>query len=287
MVLKGCANSSPCARQPRGKPPRTAEAAVWSFLRIEEVMMKKMLRMAFAASMVTSMLLGAAVAEPAPQSEMALMGPDRSPRAPERAVTAPTRRTEAVRREETVVAPPAVTESFVYKKTECKTLTDAPFDIWGHQHRCVDGPAIYVFDEDRVHAWSPTDEYLVNRLGAMGADREFMRVDECQRLGVWANGRIAGTAPTTIVSEMTARMSALTCGEWTSPYELNIAGVPVTAAHGWDVFGNYYYEVYAFERFGNTYAFASRRPYKSRYDVDANTDLAFLITHIHPSVWVE
>lgn len=250
--------------------------------------MKKHLRTAFAACMLGGMLLGAAVAEPATNSDLALMGPDRSPRAPERAVTAPTRRTESVRREETVVTPPpVVTESYTYTKTECRTLTDAPFDIWGNQHRAVDGPAIYTFDEDRVHAWSPTDLYLVNRLGAMGADREFMRLEDCQRLGVWANGRIAGTAPTTIVSEMTSRLMALTCGDWTEPMEDNIAGIPVIKATGVDVHGNYFYEIYAFERFGNTYAFASRRPYKSRYNVDANTDLDFLITHIHPAVWVE
>lgn len=251
--------------------------------------MKKTLRMAFAACMVSGMLLGAAAADPgAATSEMALMGPDRTPRAPERAVTAPTRRTEPVRREETVVTPPAVvTETFVYKKTDCRTLTDAPFDIWGPQHRTTGEPAIYVFDEDRVHAWSPTDEYLINRLGAMGADREFLRVADCQRLGVWANGRVAGTAPATIVSEMTARLMALTCGEWTDPHEYNVAGIPVIRATGVDVYGNYFYEIYAFERYGNTYAFASRRPYKARYNVDANTDLAFLITHIHPAVWVE
>lgn len=251
--------------------------------------MKKHLRTAFAACLVSGLLMGAAVAEPGSSaSDLALMGPDRSPRAPERAVTAPTRRAEPVRREEKVIAPPpVVTESFVYEKTECRTLTDAPFDIWGHQHHSHSGPAIYVFDEDRVHAWSPTARYVVNRLGAMGADREFMRVEDCQRLGVWANGRIAGTAPATIVSEMVSRMSALTCGDWTEPYDYNIAGVPVTRATGVDVFGNYFYEIYAFERFGNTYAFASRIPYKSRYNVDVNTDLAFLITHMHPAVWVE
>lgn len=252
--------------------------------------MNKHLRKAFAACMVSGLLLGAAVAEPATSGTgLALMGPDRSPRAPERAVTAPTQRVENVRRQETVVAPPAAvtTEAFVYKRTDCRTLTDAPFDIWGQQHRAVDGPAIYQFDEDRVHAWSPTDLYLVNRLGAMGADREFMRLDACQRLGVWANGRIAGTAPTTIVSEMTNRLMTLTCGDWTDPHEYNVAGIPVIRATGVDTYANYYYEIYAWERFGNTYAFASRRPYKSRYHVASNTDLAFLITHMHPSTWTK
>jgi hypothetical protein len=239
--------------------------------------------------MVTGLLLGAAVAEPASGSGSELaFGPDRTPRAPQRAVTAPTRRTESVRRQETVVAPPVVeTETFVYKKTDCRTLTDAPFYVWGDQHRTTGEPAIYLFDEDRVHMWSPTDEYLVNRLGAMGADREFMRLADCERLGVWANGRIAGTAPATIVSDMTTRLMALTCGDWTDPEEINIAGIPVTRATGVDEHGNYFYEVYAFERYGNTYAFATRLPYEARYNTCRNTDLAFLITHIHPAVWVE
>lgn len=252
--------------------------------------MNKHFRKAFAACLVSGMLLGAAVAEPTTSStELALMGPDRSPRAPERAVTAPTKRTENVRREETVIAPPApaTTEAFVYQKTECRTLTDAPFDIWGNQHRATGGPAIYEFDDDRVHAWSPTDRYLVNRLGAMGADREFLRLDACQRLGVWANGRIAGTAPTTIVNDMRSRLMTLTCGDWTEAHQYNVAGVPVTRATGVDTYANYYYEIYAWERFGNTYAFASRRPYKARYHVPSNTDLAFLITHLHPATWVE
>lgn len=254
--------------------------------------MNKKMSMALAACMVSGLLVGAAVAEPTvgatAGSELALMGPDRSPRAPQRAVTAPTRRTEAVRRQETVVTPPVVTtETFVYEKTDCRTLTDAPFDIWGPQHRQNGGPAIYTFDEDRVHMWSPTDAYLNNRLGAMGADREFMRLDYCERLGVWANGRIAGTAPTTIVSEMTTRLLTLTCGDWTDPEEINMAGIPMVRATGVDVYGNYFYEIYSFERYGNTYAFASRVPYNTRYNVDRNSDLAFLMTHIHPAVWVE
>lgn len=254
--------------------------------------MNKRLRQAVAACMMSGALLGAAVAEPASTAELALMGPDRSPRAPERAPTAPTRRTDNVRREtrreETVVAPPAaVTETFVYKKSDCRSLTDAPIDIWGQKLHTTGGPAVYMFDEDRLHAWSATDAYLVNRLGAMGADREFIRLDNCQRLGVWANGRIAGTAPTTVVSEMTTRLMALTCGDWTDPHDYNIAGIPVTRATGVDEHANYYYEIYAWERFGNTYAFASRRPYKARYNVKSNIDLAYLITHIHPAVWVE
>lgn len=251
--------------------------------------MNKSLRMALGACLATGLFWGAAMAEPGTGSEMALMGPDRSPRAPQRAVTAPTQRTEPVRRQETVVTPPpaAPAEAFVYEKSDCRTLTDAPFDIWGEQHRSTDGPAIYEFDEGRVHAWSPTDKYLVNRLGAMGADREFLRLDACQRLGVWANGRIAGVAPTSIVGDMVTRLKDLTCGNWSDPHEYNVAGIPVIRAIGVDGHANYYYEVYAFERFGNTYAFATRVPYKSRYHRKANADLAFLITHIHPSVWIE
>ncbi len=251
--------------------------------------MNKTLRLALGACLATGLFWGAAVADTGTNPDLALMGPDRSPRAPRRAVTAPTQRTEPVRREETVVTPPpaAPAEAFVYKKTDCRTLTDTTYDIWGEQHRSTGGPAIYEFDEGRVHTWSPTDAYLNNRLGAMGADREFLRLEACQRLGVWANGRIAGTAPTTIVGDMAARLQALTCGDWSEPHAYNIAGIPVIRAYGVDEHANYYYEIYAFERFGNTYAFATRVPYKSRYNVEANTDLAWLITHMHPTVWVE
>lgn len=252
--------------------------------------MKKSMARVLGALFMGAMLLGTAMAEPANSSSQLAMGPDRVPRSPGKAVTAPVHRPEPVRREkvETVVAPVVQTKStFVYKKTECKTLTNVVYDIWGAQHRVTGRPAVYMLDEGKVHMWSPTDTYLDNRLGKMEADREFLDFQACQRLGVWANGGIAGSAPTAIVSDMVSKVKSLTCGDYSAPKEINIAGVPVIQATGVDVYGNYFYEFYSFERFGNTYAFASRVPYKARYNVERNTNLAYLITHIHPAVWVE
>lgn len=256
--------------------------------------MKKHLRTILTGCLVGGMLLGASVsatAEPAATPatetiELALRGPDRTIRAPQRAVKAPVAR-PAPRREKEITPPPPSPKPFVYEKKECKTLTNTPYDINAPQHHSDEGPAIYHFDRNRVHMFSSTDRYVHNKLGAMGADREFMRLEFCERLGVWANGRIAGQSPRTLVSEMTDRLRGLTCGTWTKPTEVNMAGVPVTMATGYDEFGNYFYEVIAFERWGNTYAFATRTPYKSRYHTGRNAELAYLVTHIHPSNWVE
>lgn len=257
--------------------------------------MKKQFRTLLASLMVGGLVFGAtatASAEPASAEatsvEMALLGPDRSPRAPQRAVKAPVRKRNTRKRRRQVAQPPAPpVKPFVYKKRECKTLTDAPFDINGEQWMCQDGPTYYDFDEGRVHLWTPNADQPVNKLGAMGADREFLNIEYCQRLGVWANGRIADQSPKGVVASMVKRIKGITCGTWTKPTATRIAGVPVTMATGYDEHGNYYYEVIALERFGNKYAFATRVPYKSRYSVHRNTELAWMVSHIHPSSWSE
>ena len=181
--------------------------------------MKKNFRTSVAALMAGGMILAAAAtasAEPAAQTEapagIALLGPDRSMRAPQRAVKAPVKRTQ--RRRQTVVEPPAPpVKPFVYKKRECKTLTDAPFDINGESWTCCDsGPTCYKFDEGRVRLWTPNGHFPVNKLGAMGADREFLNVEYWERLGVWANGRVADQSPKAIVGDMVSRIKAITCG---------------------------------------------------------------------------
>lgn len=259
--------------------------------------MNKIFKTAMAACLVGGLCVGAsgvAQAEPATSSaqtsELALLGPDRSERAPARAVEAPVRRsTESRRTQQTVVTPPpAPVKAFTYEKKECKTLTNVPYDVNAQDHHLVgDGPSIYVLDNGKTHMWSPKDSYLRNKLGAMGADREYLNLDLCERVGVWANGRIAGQDLNTLVSNATSNMQNITCGDWSEPEQTNIAGVPVTMAKGVDVFGNYLYEIYALKRFGNTYMFATRTPYSNQYNVERNTDLAFLITHIHPSNWSE
>lgn len=250
--------------------------------------MKKNFTAALAACLLGGLLMGPAAADSTAPGATLAMGPDRAPRAPRKAVTAPVQRAESVRREETVVAPPAqVRDTFVYKKTECHSQTNVTYDIWGQHHRVTNAAAVYSFDNGQVHAWSPTDAFLVNKLGTMEADREFLNLKACERLGVWANGGIAGSTPASIVADIVSKFKGVTCGSWTAPADYNVAGIPVTRATGVDVFGQYFYEVYALERFGNTYAFATRVPYRAMYNVKRNTDLAFLITHIHPAVWVE
>ena len=119
----------------------------------------------------------------------------------------------------------------------------------------------------------------------MGSDREFINLDYDERLGVWANGQISELSPDSIVNTMVSRIKGLTCGEWTKAKAVNIGGVPASMATGYDAHGNYFYEVIALERFGNKYAFATRTPYNKRYSVERNTELAWMVTHIHPTSW--
>ena len=256
--------------------------------------MNKNFRKLMATLMVSGLILGAATtasAEPAAEatgtSNVALLGPDRSPRAPQRAVKAPVRRVRPRRRARPATPPPAPVKPFVYNKKECRTLTDAPQDISGLQWMCVDGPTFYQLDSGQVRLWTPNGDQPINRQGAMGADREFLNLEYCQRLGVWANGRIADQSPKAMVSGMVSRIKSITCGTWSKPKATNIAGVPVTMATGYDVYGNYYYEVIALERFGNKYAFATRSPYKSHLSRHRKNELAWMVTHIHPTSWSE
>lgn len=257
--------------------------------------MKKHFRTTVATLMAGGLIFGLTAsvnAEPAAADNtatvnLALLGPDRSPRAPQRAVKAPVRRAKPVRRQQVVTPPAPPVKPFVYKKKVCDPLTSAPFDINGESWLCDRGPAFYQFDNGNVHLWTPNGHHPINKLGAMGADREFLNMEYCQRTGVWANGRIADQSPKSIVSNMVSRIKGITCGEWTKPKKETIAGVPVTRATGYDAHGNYFYEVIALKRFGNTYAFTTRRPYKSRYSVHGNTELAWMVSHIHPSSWSE
>lgn len=262
---------------------------------IEEVNMKKSFRALLVSALAGGMILGGSAAvnaEPVGSVdttvpvEMALRGPDRVERAPQRAVKAPVK--QAQPRQQVVTPPAPPVKPFVYEKNEFRSLTDAPYDVNGREFFCYqNGPLLYRFDDDRITLWTPTGRLPVNRLGAMGADTEFINVEYGQRLGVWANGRIADDSPQTIVSDMVARIKSITSGNWTEPTETHIAGVPVTMATGYDAFGNYWYEVIALERFGNKYAFATRTKYENRYNRYRNTELAYMISHIHPTTWSE
>ncbi len=259
--------------------------------------MKKYLNRMLGVCLASGLVLGgfsttvaADVIDPSNPQEMVLLGPDRSQRAPQRAIQAPVDSSTQVQqreRETVVTPPPPPVQEFVYEKRVCPTLTNVRHDINGQTHHGPHGPSTYVFEDGAIHMWSSTDRYYVNRLGAMGADREFLNPDYCDRLGVWTNGRIAGQSPESIVTEMTERFAELACVTWSDPAPDNVAGIPVIKSTGYDIYGNYFYEVYALERYGNTYAFATRIPYKSRYNVKRNTNLEYMISHIHPSTWVE
>ena len=259
--------------------------------------MKKIFRNTLASFLAGGMLLGAGVnasAEPVnpvdtvTQVELALLGPDRSPRAPQRAVKAPVQRTE-VRRTETTVTPPAPpVKPFVYERRDFKTLTDAPQNLQGTEFFCYQrGNVFHSLDEDRIHMWTPEGRFVVNSAGAMGADREFMRPEFGQRMGVWANSRIQDQTPRATVTSMVDRIKELTNGYWTEPEETHIAGIPVTMATGVDDFANYQYEIIAWERYGNKYAMATRVPYNTRYNARRNAELAWIVSHMHPSTWSE
>lgn len=170
---------------------------------------------------------------------------------------------------------------------QCQTLTNAPMDINSEQWFSHSGPRVYELDEGRVRLWAPSGRQPENSLGAMGADREFVNLEYSQRLGVWANGRLSEGSPRSIVTGMVGRAQTITGGTWTEPVETFIAGVPVAMATGYDLFGNYFFEVIALERFGHKYAFATRVPANERYSVKRNAELAWIVTHIHPSNWTE
>lgn len=249
--------------------------------------MNKNFRTLLATVMMGGLLIGAANAEPTNNDDLALLGPDRTMRAPQRAVKAPVRKPQTRRRRPVAQPPAPPVKPFVYKKRECRSLTDAPWDLNGLQWNCDRSPRFYSFDEGRIHLWVPQGNQHINKMGAMGADREFLNLEYCQRLGVWANGRIADSSPKQLVGDMVSRIKGITCGTWTKPQATHIAGLPVTMATGYDEHGHYFYEVIALERFGNTYAFATRTPYKGRYNIHRNNELAWMVTHIHPTSWSE
>lgn len=254
--------------------------------------MRKFIRIGLSAVLAGGLFIGVAGAEPAQSAddarvEMALLGPDRQPRAPQRAVKAPVQRTET-RREQVVTPPPPPVKPFVYEKHECKTLSEVPYNLQGEEFFCYQNrPITFYLDDGDVTMWTPMGRYPTNKLGAMGADREFMRLEFAERLGVWANGRIQDQSPQTIVSDMQARIEEMVCGTWTGPKATNIAGIPVTMATGVDEHGNYHYEIMSWERFGNTYAVATRVPYNVRYNTQRNAENAWIVTHMHPTTWVE
>ncbi|MBI3924908.1 MAG: hypothetical protein HY319_05155 [Armatimonadetes bacterium] len=180
----------------------------------------------------------------------------------------------------------SLTASAAWGEVPYKTLTDAPRNLNGARSH-VNVPVEWEMNR-WVEAWVPNDTYVPNLAGAMGADLEFFSFERAARVGIWAGKDIQEKSPKSIVGQMAERMQELTGGDWTTARNINVAGVPATQVTGVDVFGNYHYDLYALERFGQKYAVAIRTPYENRWDRDLNIDIAYLISHLHPTtLWVQ
>jgi len=163
-----------------------------------------------------------------------------------------------------------------------KTLTDAPRNTAGVG---LDKQRPIEFHDSHGEVVIPIqdDNWVVNRAGAMGADKELFNEKLGARLGIWAGDSIKDKQPRNLVNEWVTNIKALTGGNWTTPKATTIAGIPVVQASGVDAYGNYYYRVVAFTRFGINYAFALRSDYDQRWNRDLDNQITLLATGCHIS----
>ena len=164
-----------------------------------------------------------------------------------------------------------------------KSLTDAPRNTDGAP-TVVDNP-VHVRDLSHrgVVVVLNSDGWTVNRAGQMGADREYFNENLGARLGIWAGDSIKGSTPRNLVNEWVKNIKDLTGGTWTTPKATTVAGLPVVKASGVDAYGNYYYRVVSFTRFGVNYAFAMRCDYSQRWNRQLDGDITRLVTESHIS----
>lgn len=163
-----------------------------------------------------------------------------------------------------------------------KTLTDAPRNTNG-SGRDITRPLEVPWSGGSVHLALPGDGWVVNQSGAMGADKEYFNEENQARLGVWAGDSLNGKNPRALVGEWTTNIKGLTGGEWTAPKAKFNAGTPVVEATGVDVYGNYFYRVIAFTKFGVNYALALRTPYENRWNRNLDSDISYIISESHLS----
>ena len=167
-----------------------------------------------------------------------------------------------------------------------KTLTDAPRNTDGAG---IDKSQPYLVKHsngDVVIALS-NDNWVQNKAGAMGADKEFYNEKLGARMGVWAGDSIKDKQPRNLVNEWVGNIKALTGGNWSTPKATTIAGWPVVQATGVDAYGNYFYRVVSFTRFGVNYAIAVRTDYTNRWSHDLDNDITHVVTdsHITSAAW--
>ena len=126
----------------------------------------------------------------------------------------------------------------------------------------------------------PNDEWALNHVPD---GMEFLSDRRSARMGVTAQVTESGWTPDGAVADMVAKLKTAHGGTWTEPAAVNMAGIPATTASGYDVFGNYYFEIYAVERLGMQYLVWMRTPYQNRWNTDLNADVAWVINNLHPS----
>lgn len=163
-----------------------------------------------------------------------------------------------------------------------KTLTDAPRNIDGQGYN-QQRPIETKYANGDIIVAIPGDHWVLNSAGQMGADNEYYHEPTGARLGVWAGPSLEGKQPRAIVSEWVGNIKQITGGEWTAPQARTQAGWPIVEATGYDVYGNYFYRVIAFQKFGQTYAIAMRAPYEERWNRDLDEDITSIITDSHMS----
>ena len=164
-----------------------------------------------------------------------------------------------------------------------KSLTDAPRDVNEGNLGVVERPIQVPFSNGKVLIALPNNTWLVNKAGQMGADKELFNDAEGARMGVWAGDTLAGKNPRAIVGEFVNNIKGITGGEWTAPKATFVAGVPVVQSTGSDAFGNYFYRILAFNKFGVNYALALRTPYENRWSRALDEDITSIVTESHLS----
>ncbi|MEW6284518.1 MAG: hypothetical protein AB1758_38240, partial [Candidatus Eremiobacterota bacterium] len=142
-------------------------------------------------------------------------------------------------------------------------------------------PVNRYMDNGRIVLSAPNDDWALNN--QPGGDINLFSEQRSTRLFVWADQIKPGMTPQRSVTNFINSTKAVVCGEWKGPEAVNVAGVPAYKGWGYDVFGNYYFEVYSLQRYGMQYTYALRTPYTNRWNTDLNADIAYFITHSHPS----
>lgn len=181
-----------------------------------------------------------------------------------------------------LVALAVVTLPLTAWSAEYTTATDAKRDANGAQvskWRGVKGVR-YPLANGMIVLTMPNDVWAVNH----SADPlEFLNDQRQARLGVVAQVADSGWTANRAVADTVTKLKTAYGGTWAESRNVSVSGIPAVMASGYDVFGNYYYEIYGVERMGMQYLVWTRTPYENRWNQDLNADLAWVINNIHPS----